>query len=685
MSFVTTPHRRWLERLTATLSAFAVFMSLMVMLAPAALAHHPEISAGKTCVDDKPYVHFDAISWRTDGGSGSGHPDIRIEVRVNGTGAWTEVASDAFNAGNGYQFSGDFDASDYWGNNIEVQARAVGPWDNGVGGGETRSTSMFLVDQDCTDDVTATPQPQVCAVVQGAPLGAVSFDIAPASGATVQVYANSNYTGPVGGALADGQALDLAPGTYYWKATAVGGYDLSGPSEGSFTIAPCEASTVVVSGQCAINQQGVPTGSVTVTIDPTSGATVQITGPGGPYDFSGSGGSQELAPGTYDWTATPGSGFTLTGDTSGQFTIDPCVSSVTLATTACAVNASGAPLGSVTVTIDPSSGATVQITGPGGPYDFSGSGGSQELAPGAYDWTATPGSGFTLTGDTSGQFTIDPCQATASVSGACLLDGDAGSGLIEVEISTPGAVTVEILDGSTVVGTLTSSGNVTVPEGKTYTWSAAPSSGYAMVGADGGSVLIEACSLSVSIVVAGVCENDVPILRWTVTPVGFTATETTITWLEIDPAKPLHSSVQPLSGEMVWPGAVVGNGKAVDWPGWVYVDKVTKQPIPLGTEGGTFIQGADGYENTRPTTMVQFEVNPTAVVEVDYPGGIPTCAGPDEVLAGVIDNDDPVDDEVVAVELPFTGIDAELLFWASVVLLGSGLFWVRYARRRGEG
>ncbi len=600
MSFVTTPHRRWLERLTATLSAFAVFMSLMVMLAPAALAHHPEISAGKTCVDDKPYVHFDAISWRTDGGSGSGHPDIRIEVRVNGTGAWTEVASDAFNAGNGYQFSGDFDASDYWGNNIEVQARAVGPWDNGVGGGETRSTSMFLVDQDCTDDVTATPQPQVCAVVQGAPLGAVSFDIAPASGATVQVYANSNYTGPVGGALANGQALDLAPGTYHWKATAVGGYDLSGPSEGSFTIAPCEASTVVVSGQCAINQQGVPTGSVTVTIDPTSGATVQITGPGGPYDFSGSGGSQELAPG-------------------------------------------------------------------------------------AYDWTATPGSGFTLTGDTSGQFTIDPCQATASVSGACLLDGDAGSGLIEVEISTPGAVTVEILDGSTVVGTLTSSGNVTVPEGKTYTWSAAPSSGYAMVGADGGSVLIEACSLSVSIVVAGVCENDVPILRWTVTPVGFTATETTITWLEIDPAKPLHSSVQPLSGEMVWPGAVVGNGKAVDWPGWVYVDKVTKQPIPLGTEGGTFIQGADGYENTRPTTMVQFEVNPTAVVEVDYPGGIPTCAGPDEVLAGVIDNDDPVDDEVVAVELPFTGIDAELLFWASVVLLGSGLFWVRYARRRGEG
>lgn len=69
-------------------------------------------------------------------------------------------------------------------------------------------------------------------------------------------------------------------------------------------------------------------------------------------------------------------------------------------------------------------------------------------------------------------------------------------------------------------------------------------------------------------------------------------------------------------------------------------------------------------------------------VEVDYPGGVPTCSGPDEVLGEVIDNPDVVDDEVRAVEaLPFTRVDTELLLAASVVLLGSGLFMVREARR----
>ncbi len=569
----------------------------MVAFAPAALAHHPEISADQVCADGSVTIAYESVSWKTDGTSGSAHNDIRIEIQVNGSGPWIEVGSGSYNAGNSYRFSGSFDADAYAGDSIVVRARAVGPWTNGQGGGETRSTGAIEVDLVCTEDVTVTPSPQVCAVnQQGAPQGSVSFGIAPSSGAEVRVYTNSNFTGQVGGVLADGQVLALSPGTYYWQATATAGHTIDGASSGQFSIAPCSSSTVVVAGQCAVDAGGPPSGSVTVTIDPSSGATVVVSGPGGPYDFTGSGGTVDLAPGDYTWQATPGAGFTLDGATNGSFT-------------------------------------------------------------------------------------VDPCEASVSVSGICLLDGDAGTGVIEVTIT--GSATVELFDGATLVDTLTSSGTVTVPEGRTYDWSAVAGAGFTLDGAASGSIDVEDCSRSLDIQVEGVCENDVPILRWTVTPIGFTATETTITWLDIDADDPLFSSVEPLSGEMVWPGAVVGGGKAIDWPGWVYVDKETKQPVALGTEGGTWMTGSDGYEATRPRTSIQFEVNPAAVVEVDYPGGEPTCAGPpDEVLDEEIDNDDDESAEVDDPQtLPFTGVDLEAMLAVAAVLVGSGWVLVRSARR----
>ena len=560
MSFATNTHRRGLERFLTILSASAVLISLMVMLAPAALAHHPEISASKICVDDKPYVHFDAISWKTDGTSGSGHSDIRIEVRVGGSGSWIPVASGAFTADNSYRFSGEFDATAYWGSSIEVRARAVGPWDNGIGGGEIRVTGQFLVDQDCTDDVTVTPQPQVCEVTQGTAQGSVSFAIAPGSGATVQVYANSNFTGAIGGALGDDQVLDLAPGTYYWKATAASGYELSGAEEGQFEIEPCEASVIVASGECALDQQGAPLGSVTVTIDPTSGATVVVTGPGGPYNFSGSGGSQTLAPGTYNWSATAGSGFELTGTTNGSFTVDPCEASVVVAGGACEIV--DGPQGSVTVFIDASSGAVVTV------FDaeldvvaqFTGNGGSQELAPGTYTWQAIPGEGFEFPEGqaTSGEFTIDPCVATVIVTHEnCVVGAVTAFGSITVSIDPDSAVTMSIMDkDANVVATFTGTGGTQSLIAGNYTWVADPAGGFTL-----------------------------------------------------------------------------------------------------------------GGEAT---------------------GGFTVAPCPDEVLDDVIEDDDMVDDEVedeveAVVVLPFTGVDTDLLAWASVVLLGTGLLLVRSATRREEG
>jgi hypothetical protein len=688
---------------------------LMVASAPTALAHHPDVTSYQTCIDKTPYIHFDAISWKTDGTSGSGHPDIRVEVQVNGSGSWTQVANGAFTDANNYRFSGDFASAPYWGDSIQVRAHAVGPWDNGTAGGQTTSAGALAVSQDCfnpgcptgyheykvepvtagvhgtyftisniadsgsgptfdwssalpvyqvivkggpgaalydydgveagtnlhaplntkndkwfglshvtfcygdpvAQPVTVVPSAQVCELVQGVGQGSVSFDIAPSSGATVRVYANSNFTGPIGGSLGDDESLNLPPGTYYWQATASSGdYTVSAPASGQFTIQPCHASTVVISGECAVNPNGAPVGAATVTITPPDGATVTVRDASNQVvgSVSGSGGNLELPPGAYSWMATPGSGVVIDGQASGSFTVQPCTSTVVVTHGNCVVN-QGGPAGSVTVVIDPNSGAIVTVSGPGGPYQFSNTGGTQTLAPGVYSWLAAPGSGFVLDGDASGEFTVLPCDVHVTVQGSCVLDGNAGNGLLSIDISDAGGAEVAIYDGADLVTTLTSSGSVSVPEGHTYTWKASSSDGFALTGATEGSVNVDDCTRSISIDVAGVCRGDIPYLTWTVTPVNFDATQTTITWLDIDPSDPLYSSVQPLSGEMLWPGVVVQDGKVVDWPGWIQVD-------------GLWVNGSDGYENTRPMAGIRFDVNPSAEVHLAYPGGDPTCDGP---------------------------------------------------------
>jgi hypothetical protein len=74
------------------------------------------------------------------------------------------------------------------------------------------------------------------------------------------------------------------------------------------------------------------------------------------------GGTQELAPGSYTWQATPGDGFKFPEGqvTSGEFTVDPCVGTVVVTHGDCIVGAVTA-FGSVTVVIDPDSAVTLSI------------------------------------------------------------------------------------------------------------------------------------------------------------------------------------------------------------------------------------------------------------------------------------------------------------------------------------
>lgn len=111
-----------------------------------------------------------------------------------------------------------------------------------------------------------------------------------------------------------------------------------------------------------------------------------------------------------------------------------------------------------------------------------------------------------------------------------------------------------------------------------------------------------------------VCINDVPYINYDVTPVDF-ASNGPVTIEFLDPLGNVVATYtnQPLSGQLLWPGALVdGFGNGVDWPGWVYAN-------------GAWTQGADGFEGLVPYATVVFSVNPTDTIIVGYPPATPFC------------------------------------------------------------
>jgi hypothetical protein len=86
-----------------------------------------------------------------------------------------------------------------------------------------------------------------------------------------------------------------------------------------------------------------------------------------------------------------------------------------------------------------------------------------------------------------------------TVGGTCVVDEGVGSGEIDVNISVADGATVVVSDSDGgVVGTFSSDGSVTVPEGATYSWVATPNEGFEFpAGADSsGTITIETCSES---------------------------------------------------------------------------------------------------------------------------------------------------------------------------------------------
>ncbi|MCD0468024.1 gliding motility-associated C-terminal domain-containing protein, partial [Flavobacterium sp. ENC] len=147
------------------------------------------------------------------------------------------------------------------------------------------------------------------------------------------------------------------------------------------------------------------------------------------------------------------------------------------------------------------------------------------------------------------------------------------------------------------------------------------------------SVKVTVVAPTMSITATGYCANNVPYVTYNVVADNFTPTNLlTIKWIDSANNVVATQTDLPLSGNILWPGAVIdSNGKGLDWPGWLLAN-------------GQWTEGADGFENTRPAVTMEFSLNPTKSVVVNYPTATPQCnARPTFTIQAKDDMAGPID------------------------------------------
>nr|WP_315262573.1 gliding motility-associated C-terminal domain-containing protein [uncultured Flavobacterium sp.] len=130
-----------------------------------------------------------------------------------------------------------------------------------------------------------------------------------------------------------------------------------------------------------------------------------------------------------------------------------------------------------------------------------------------------------------------------------------------------------------------------------------------------------------------ICINDAPYFSYTAAANNFTPVHgLTLTWADSNNNVIATMTNLPLNGRVLWPGTVVDdNGNGIDWPGWILTDN-------------KWIEGADGFENLRPTAYITFTLNPSQTITANYPPSNPRCTSrPTFKIDAVDDTAGPID------------------------------------------
>ncbi|WP_347049271.1 Ig-like domain-containing protein [Flavobacterium olei] len=150
------------------------------------------------------------------------------------------------------------------------------------------------------------------------------------------------------------------------------------------------------------------------------------------------------------------------------------------------------------------------------------------------------------------------------------------------------------------------------------------------------TVSVTVVAPEITVTATSFCSDNAAYVTYNVAADNFTPKGlVTINWIDSANNIVATQTNMPLNGTVLWPGTILNaNNKPTDWPGWVLVK-------------GQWTEGNDGFELTRPAVNMQFSLNPTKSVSVNYPSALSGCsARPQFGIEAGNDNDNSIADGI---------------------------------------
>jgi len=150
------------------------------------------------------------------------------------------------------------------------------------------------------------------------------------------------------------------------------------------------------------------------------------------------------------------------------------------------------------------------------------------------------------------------------------------------------------------------------------------------------TVSVTVVAPEITVTATSFCSDNAAYVTYNVAADNFTPKGlVTINWIDSANNIVATQTNMPINGTVLWPGTILNaNNKPTDWPGWVLVN-------------GQWTEGNDGFELTRPAVTMQFSLNPTKSVSVNYPSALSGCsARPQFGIEAGNDNDNVIADGI---------------------------------------
>ena len=278
-----------MSKKTKLVTLFCAVLTLVLIVAPIASAHHPEITVSMDCNGK---VTYTVTAWDTNDASARTFTGVKV---YSGS---TLVGTGNFNSADNYSFTGSFNVNSSV-SSVTVTARTDGTWGDSYTGVDERSASTNRPG-DCMSNPTISTTLSSSSITVGGtvhdtsalanasshPTGTVTYTVYSNNTCTTSYAAAGVKTLNSNGTIPNSNDVTFnTPGDYYWQAV------YSGDSNNKSATSPCTSEHLVVtkagpaistqaSGPVTVGSKIHDVATLSGAVAATGAVTFQVFAPG---------------------------------------------------------------------------------------------------------------------------------------------------------------------------------------------------------------------------------------------------------------------------------------------------------------------------------------------------------------------------------------------------------------------